>query len=98
MALDAFPVLGSFLAFGQVQFCHQFLTTLQRDVLAVVVIISDNVLLIFGVLSHRILDFRRVLIQGVNSTGDRIAIIYKNRRSTVSDPMNSIQQTNIGII
>ena len=57
MAFNALPVLGSFFTFGQVQFGYQFLTTLQRNIFAVVVVVFYDVLLIFGMLGHGILGF-----------------------------------------
>ena len=52
MAFEAAPVLLSFLAFGQIQLRDQLLSPLQRDRFAVVVIVTNDVLLIFRMFGH----------------------------------------------
>ena len=52
MTGKSLPVFLSFLAFGQIQLRDQLLHPLQRDRLAVVVIVTNDVLLILGVFGH----------------------------------------------
>ena len=56
MADEAFPVLFAFLTLGQVQLGYQFLGALQRNILAILVVVLDDILLVSGMLSHGVVS------------------------------------------